>query len=362
MTDAHGLRSALIVGAGLMGASVALALRSRGVDTYITDRDPAAARLAADLGAGTDAPPAHPVDVAVIAVPPSGIVPVLLDLQGKRIAAAYTDLASTKSHIQVAATAAGVDLGAYVGGHPMAGRERSGPGAARADLFQGRPWVLTPSAATLAATVAAAETVVGACGATPVVMTAAEHDRAVALVSHAPQVVASLVAARLVDAPAGAVALAGQGMRDVTRIAASDPGLWREILATNATAVADVIDALREDLVRVAAELRATAGPTDPLSATVGLMSAGNAGEARLPGKHGAPHTDYAVVPVILPDHPGQLARLFTDAGVAGINIEDVRIEHSPGQPVGLVELAVAPAVADRLIEALRARGWSVTG
>lgn len=161
MTGAHGLRSALIVGAGLMGASVALALRSRGVDTYITDRDPAAARLAADLGAGTDAPPAHPVDVAVIAVPPSGIVPVLLDLQGKRIAAAYTDLASTKSHIQAAATTGGVDLGAYVGGHPMAGRERSGAGAARADLFQGRPWVLTPSAATLAATVAAAQTEIG---------------------------------------------------------------------------------------------------------------------------------------------------------------------------------------------------------
>jgi prephenate dehydrogenase len=69
---------------------------------------------------------------------------------------------------------------------------------------------------------------------------------------------------------------------------------------------------------------------------------------------------DYAIVPVVLPDRPGQLARLFTDAGNAGVNIEDVRIEHSPGQPVGLIELAVQPEMADRITAALTARGWTI--
>jgi prephenate dehydrogenase len=191
-------------------------------------------------------------------------------------------------------------------------------------------------------------------------MKADEHDRAVALISHAPHLLAALVAASLEQADEAAVALAGTGIRDVTRIAASDPGLWRQILATNAPAVAEVLGRIGADLQRVAAEL-GTAGPSDrPLPATASLLARGRRGEARLPGKHGTAHVDYAIVPVVLPDRPGQLARLFTDAGNAGVNIEDVRIEHSPGQPVGLIELAVQPEMADRITAALTARGWTI--
>lgn len=354
------LRSALILGSGLIGASVGLALRARAVETYVADRDPAAARLAADLGAGRDSPPPDPVDIAIIAVPPVAVVPALVDLQGKRIAQAYMDLASTKAYILRAAAAAGCDLTSYVGGHPIAGRERSGPGAARADLFEGRPWVLSPSADTSPEALTVGAAVARGCGAVPAVMSVHDHDAAVALISHAPQVVASLMAAQLADAPGDAVALAGQGVRDVTRVAASDGGMWREILATNAAPVAEIIQAVGRDLARVVAELRTADGPAAPLNDTVALLDRGRAGESRLPGKHGTPHVTYAVVPVILRDRPGQLARLFADAGAAGVNIEDVRIEHSPGQPVGLVELAVQPAVADDLTTALRARGWTV--
>ena len=374
------LRTVLVVGAGLMGASAALALRAGGVTTYLADRDAGAVRLAADLGAGREEPPPGPVDLAILAVPPDAVAGVLVDLQGKHTARAYTDLASTKGHVQWAAAAAGADLSSFVGGHPMAGRERSGAAAARSDLFDGRPWVLCPSDQTDRAALALARRAAELCGALPVVMDAEEHDRAVALVSHAPQLLASVMAARLEDADDAALALAGTGIRDVTRVAASHPELWRRILGTNAAAVADVVAAAADDLSRVAAELR-QAGVRDPaestapggvsvhhqdgreassLPATNDLLARGRRGEARLPGKHGSAHVAYAVVPVVLPDRPGQLARLFTDAGAAGINIEDVRIEHSPGQPVGLVELAVQPAVADRLGRSLAERGWTV--
>lgn len=359
-TPATPLRRAYVVGAGLIGTSVALALRSRGVDTYLTDANAAAARLAADLGAGRDEPPTETVDLAVVAVPPSAVPGVLVDLQGKGIARAYTDVASTKGYVLRRAAEAGADLTTYVGGHPMAGRERSGPAAARADLFEGRPWVLTPSETTTPEVLAVTEALLSMCGAVPVRMSPAEHDSTVALVSHAPHVLASLIAARFADAAPDAVALAGQGVRDVTRIAASDPGLWREILATNSGAVASVLETIAADLLSVIDELTKLSDPREPLTATVQRLAQANVGQARLPGKHGMAPAEYATISVVLPDRPGQLARLFSDAGEAGINIEDVRIEHSPGQPVGLVELAVQPHVAGSLVEVLRRRGWSV--
>ncbi len=380
--DAGGsaLQSALVVGAGLMGASAGLALGGKSVTTYLTDRDAGAVRLAADLGGGLEDPPPGPVDLAILAVPPDAVAEVLVDLQGKQAARAYTDLASTKGHVQRAAATAGADLSSFVGGHPMAGRERSGAAAARSDLFSGRPWVLCPSEQTDRDALALAVSAATLCGALPVVMGAEEHDRAVALVSHAPQLLASVMAARLEQADETALALAGTGLRDVTRVAASDPDLWQRILATNAAAVADVVAAAADELSRVAIELREAgvrgpAGGTTPsvasvpdrdsheapgLAATLDLLARGRRGEARLPGKHGSAHMAYAVVPVVLPDRPGQLARLFADAGVAGLNIEDVRIEHSPGQPVGLVELAVRPPVAGRLASVLADRGWTV--
>jgi prephenate dehydrogenase len=230
--------------------------------------------------------------------------------------------------------------------------------------------VLTPSPATTTHTLERARELATLCGAVPVLMGADEHDHAVALVSHAPHLVASLMAARLVEADDDAVRLAGQGVRDVTRIAASDPSLWTDILTANASAVADVLGALSRDLQDTVTALRRIAGsadvradpPAEGAERVVDVLERGNAGHARIPGKHGTPPARYSVVPVVIPDRPGALASLFADAGEAGVNIEDVSIEHSPGQPVGLVELSVKPAAAERLVGELRSRGWTVQG
>jgi prephenate dehydrogenase len=277
------MHTVAIVGTGLIGTSVALALRGRGVTTYLLDRDPNAARAAEARGAGTAGQPPEPVDLAVLAVPPTQVAAVLREQQNRGLARSYTDVASVKRLPHAAAVAAGCRLASYVGGHPLAGSERSGPLAARGDLFQNRVWVLTPSASSDAVTLARVRELVSWCGARPVVMEPADHDRAVALSSHAPHLVAAVLAARLRDAPAAVLQLCGPGVRDTTRIAAGDADLWADILAGNAAEVAGVLAEVAADLGTAEAALRSLPAGRDTGRATlVDLLRRGAAGRARI--------------------------------------------------------------------------------
>jgi prephenate dehydrogenase len=347
-----------VVGTGLIGTSVALALRERSWQVWLTDADPAAAKLAADLGAGELLPDSLAgADVAVIAVPPDAVAATLAAAQARGLARCYTDVASVKQLPVAQARERGCDLTSYVPGHPLAGREKHGPAAARADLFLGRTWALCPVAETSAEAADMVTSLVRACGAVPVRTDAAAHDRWVALISHAPHLVAAAMAAALADAPPEALDLAGQGLRDVTRIAAGDTGLWTQILSANAAPVAEVLAAVAGDLAEAA---RMLADGEDPQKSVEALLDRGRAGVARIPGKHGGEPREFAVVQVVIPDEPGALARLFHASGAAGVNIEDVRIEHSPGLPVGVAELSVRPAEAASLLDALETGGWPV--
>ena len=358
----------LIAGTGLIGTSLALALRERDTQVWLTDADEATARLAADLGAGTvltDLVDAKGIaDIAVLAVPPASVAATLAHAQDCAVADWYTDVASVKELPVTQARALGCDLASYVPGHPLAGRERHGPAAARADLFLGRTWALCPLPETSAAALDAVTALVVACGADPVRADPMTHDRWVALVSHAPHLVAAAMAARLAPSsvPPDALRLAGQGLRDVTRIAAGDSALWTQILAANAAPVAEVVAAVAEDLAAAARALAADAAAAVAVAAAgdvPDLLDRGRAGAARIPGKHGGQPRNFSVVQVVIADQPGELARLFNAAGAAGVNIEDVRIEHSPGLPVGVAELSVRPGHAAALLEAMRAGGWS---
>ncbi|MGN6302305.1 MAG: prephenate dehydrogenase [Angustibacter sp.] len=356
-----------IVGTGLVGTSLALALRAKGIDTVLFDPSPSAVALARDLGAGRFAAPDDDVTVVVVAAPPDVVADVVEAELAAHPRAVVTDVASVKAQPLRQLLTRGVDLGRYVGGHPLAGRERSGAVAARADLFAGRPWVLTPAAPTDATAVDLVRRLVELTGAVVTQMPAEEHDEAVAVVSHVPQVAASLVAARLREVPEPSVALAGQGLRDVTRIAASDPQLWTQILAGNAAAVARALHALRDDLDQVIAAVDALGADTGGRSGAPGaraavarLVAAGNEGHARIPGKHGSAPTAYTAVVVLVPDRPGELARLLQAVGAAGVNLEDLRLEHSEGRPMALAEIDVLPAAAAGLAAALREGGWTV--
>ncbi|WP_017202903.1 prephenate dehydrogenase [Microbacterium algeriense] len=349
-----------IVGAGLLGASVGHALRAKGIDVVLTDASPAQLRLAVDYGAGrVPADDDHP-SLIVVAVPPDVTADVIQAELERFPEAVVTDVASVKLEPFRTLRARGVDLTRYIGSHPLAGRERGGAISARADLFIGRPWVVCRDEETKASDLALVEALALDVGAMPLEMTPEEHDRSVALTSHVPQVVASLLAARLAGAEEGALRLAGQGVRDTTRIAASAPELWVQILGANAEPVVEILDALAADLGEISDALRQPAAPGARRIVAEAIRQ-GNDGVERLPGKHGQ-NRRFETLVVMVDDTAGQLGRLFGELGELGVNVEDLRLEHSPGAQFGLAEISVDPAALHGAIAGLQERGWRIAG
>lgn len=344
-----------VVGVGLLGTSIGLALRRHGIDVVLSDMSAENLKIASGLGAGRAPREGEQAQLVVVAVPPDRLAEQIeAALLGSE--ATVTDVGSVKSAPlrQVGERVSRSDLARYVGGHPMAGSERSGPLAASAALFDGRPWALAPHAGSSATAVGLVTGLARLCGALPVTFTPDEHDRAVARTSHLPHLLAALVAGRLTDAPADHMVLSGQGVRDVTRIAAGDPDLWQQIITANAEALTDLLSEVRDDLDLLLSAVGS--GERAPLEA---LLDRGVAGTAAIPGKHGGPAQSFAALFVAVPDHPGELARLLADAGDIGVNVEDLRIDHDPGRPVGLVELTVASDQVDHLQHSLEAREWT---
>jgi len=353
--------SVLIVGSGLIGTSIGLALREVGVDVALEDSASGRLALAVELGAGRLRLPDDGFDLGVIAVPPGQIGAELSRLQRLGICKTLSDVGSAKAQPQADAESLGVNLARYVGGHPVAGRERSGPAAAHSDLFVGRPWVLTPTPAAAPDAIDDVRALALACGAIPVEMSADDHDAALATVSHLPHVVASLLAAQLVAASRQTVALGGAGLHDTTRVAAGDARLWTDILAANSGHLAAALRAFAADAARMVDALEAiSAGDQGALATLTRLLESGAAGRARVPVKRGESAADFATVPIVVRDAPGELAALLRALGDAGINVEDVRVEHEPGRPVGVVEIDVREEAVAALIACMRQSGWQV--
>lgn len=349
------MRTARIIGAGLIGTSIGLALRRSGrwsID--FEDIDPSRLETARAMCAGESA--SGDVAVAIVAVPPRATADVCAAALARFPAAVVTDVCSVKSDLLHQLEGRGVPLDRFVGGHPMGGREVSGPESARADLLDDRVWVLTPAGSTTSGALDAVRDLVVDCRALPLQMDAEAHDAAVAVTSHVPQVLASTLAALLLDLAPDQVRVSGQGLRDMTRLAGSDPVLWSQILTANAGPVRAALQQLTGRLEGLTAALADGAGQT----ASAALIGAGREGRDRIPGKHGGASSDYDVVPVLVADEPGQLAAVFVAAGDAGFNLEDVRIDHVLGRPSGLVEVAVRPGLGAALATALRERGFDV--
>jgi prephenate dehydrogenase len=349
-----------IVGTGLLGTSIGLALSPHGVEVLLDDSSPASLALAIDYGAGRKTEDADEPRLVVVAVPPDQTAGVIARELATYPNALITDVASVKAGPLAELRALGVDDSRYLGSHPLAGRERGGAISARADLFLARPWVITPHENTTPAQIAVLEDLIHDLGATASRLSVVEHDQSVALVSHVPQLVASLTAKRLIDAPESAVELAGQGIRDVTRIASSSPELWVQILGANAGAIVPILRELRNDLDGVIDSLDDLdrAGARRHVAEE---LAAGNHGVARIPGKHGQDRR-FSTLVVLIDDTPGQLGKLLTEMGEVGVNLEDLRLEHSPGAQIGIVEIAVLPESLGHLEAELVSRGWRIAG
>ena len=354
----HQLNRVLVVGTGLIGTSIAIGLVGAGVEVFLSDLDENALGIAKDKS-GANAWQGEDVDLAVVATPPATVGDVIKSLLIQLPQAVITDVASVKSTILAELSDIDEsDRSRVVGGHPMAGREVSGAAAAQDRLFIDRPWVVTSTPQNSAEATERVVELASVLGAVPIFRSPDHHDRAVALVSHAPQIVSSILARTLINADSEDVELAGQGIRDTTRIAGSDPALWTDILSGNAAQVSSVVDGVADALKEFVQALR------ESDSATVNaLLSEGVKGKLRLPGKHGSTpgaNTGDASLTVRTADRPGELARLFAAAAKAQVNLEDVRIDHALGRMTGLVELTVSAASKPILVDALIAEGFDV--
>lgn len=346
-----------IVGVGLIGASIGLALTKLGVPVTLADASPSALALAYDYGAGV---PRHANSeeprLVIVATPPDVVADAIETALLTFPKAVVTDVASVKLQPLQQLRARGINLTRYVGSHPMAGRERGGAIMARADIFLARPWVVCSDEETPQNALQTVEGLALDLGALLTHLKPDEHDESVALVSHLPQLAASLVASRLVDAKNFEISLAGTGLRDTTRIAASDPELWLQILEANSGPILQLLDALQEDFTVLRAALADTS-VNGARSTIARLLAQGVTGVSRIPGKHGASER-FTKITVFIDDRAGQLGRLFTELGELGINIEDLRLEHSPGAQIGFAEIAVRQDVAVQARQGLSARGW----
>lgn len=338
-----------IVGSGLIGTSIGLGLALKGVGVTMSDSDSRAAGLAQDL---IKSPTSAPIDLVIFATPMGALNSVLDSEFLANPKAGFIDIGSVKSKVKVEVSTSKLDSKRFLPTHPMAGREVGGAESARADLFQGRPWIIDAQGVD-ADVVAAGVELIELLGAHQIDLDSASHDKAVALVSHLPQLVASLLAKQLGGAEEGWLDLAGAGLRDTTRIAGSDSKLWREIITANSRALSPLLKSLQSDLTALIASLEDEEVVSD-------FIEAGQKGRARIPGKHGGKAREYTYLPIVIEDKPGQLAALFDECADASVNVEDLTIEHSPGQFTGLITLALSKADAVTLAEHLKSNGWSV--
>lgn len=347
--SAGGAKRAVIVGTGLIGGSIGLALRARGWHVSGVDRDRSMAEHAAALGV-LDAVGADPhADLTFVATPVGSVVEEV----GRALentSGLVTDVGSVKSPM--------VSLMGnprYVGGHPMAGSEAEGVDGARADLFEGATWVLTPVDTTDDAAYATVRAVVADLGADIVSLPPDRHDSLVASVSHVPHLTA-VTLMRLADDRSvehrSLLRLAAGGFRDMTRIAAGHPGIWPDICAENREAIITELDRVTSAL----GEIRDIVARGDN-EALVAILEQARSARLELPARHGRPD-ELIELRVPVPDRAGVLAEVTTLATELSVSIADIEIAHSVEGHKGTLLLLVEERVADKLFDALVAHGF----
>ncbi len=345
-------KRAIIVGVGLIGGSVGLALRGDGWHVIGVDRDEsrladAVSRGVIDRTASIDDLPA--CDLAIVATPVDATAAIVERLLAAG-AAAVTDVGSVKAEIVDA-----VSDPRFVAGHPMAGSEQDGLDGASADLFSGAMWVLCPSPSTDDDVFAAVRDLVASLGANPIAIPADRHDLLVAVVSHVPHLTAATLM-RLADGRAiehrALLRLAAGGFRDMTRVAAGHPAIWPDICVQNADAIVDVLD----ELVRELSAVRDVVADRDRAALLGRLEQARNA-RRNLPTTIPSPDAMTEMrVPVL--DRQGEIAAIAALAADLDVNIYDLEIAHSAEGPRGVVVLLIETALAERLQGGLMVSGY----
>ena len=341
-----------IIGCGLIGTSIGLRLASLGHQVWLSDINSRNLALAKDLIPNSVAEP-EVFDLIVIATPVKVIKEVLKSLKSFNENSTVIDIGGLKSKLLVDVATFPDILKIFVSAHPMAGREFVGPENARADLFEDRAWLLTFTPEVAPHCVEMAKRIGLELGATTYILTAEEHDSAIAAISHMPQIISSLMGALIAGESESALNLAGQGLRDVSRLANSEGLMWSDLLIENSEKILPRIKLSIDLLQKLYADLS-----TKDIEGVFEFLAAGKSGRKRIPGKHGAKPRDYSYLPIVIDDKPGQLARIFEECALCEVNVEDLTIEHSPNQERGLITLALSRSDAEKLKNHLHNQGW----
>jgi prephenate dehydrogenase len=347
-------RRAHVVGLGLIGSSVALALSESGWSVTGSDHDAVVVDLALETGVIVDTELSNDVDLVVIATPAGVVADVAKEILARvaKQALIVTDVAGVKSAI-----VADVPDPRFLAGHPMAGSELRGLAGARADLFRGCTWVLTPTSATRPETYTALHGVLRELGANVVAVAADDHDRLVAVASHVPHLLAGALmneASRVAEQDAVLLQLAAGGFRDMTRVAAGDPTIWPDVLFENRVAITQSLEALEERL----AALRIALNSDDHAAVTADLINAASA-RRQLPGR-ALDSEHLAYLRVAVSDQPGVLAAVTMAASEMLVNIYDIEIAHGIEGASGTLLLAIDARQADLFSRVLSERGFQV--
>jgi prephenate dehydrogenase len=348
-------RRAQVTGLGLVGTSIALALRAQGWHVTGRDLDEARARRARELGAVDELGVDHLAAVAFVATPVAAIAAeanalLASDETGELV---VTDVGGVKGPIVHE-----ISHPRFVGGHPMAGSELEGPDGADPELFDGSTWVLTPTSSTDPTAFSTVQSVIASLGADLVALAPDRHDDLVAVVSHVPHLTAATLmglATEATDAHTALLRLAAGGFRDMTRIAAGSPAIWPDICRDNAPAILPVLD----DLIARLNEVRRIVAEQDR-PGLVALLDRAQLARRNLPPRASRP-SSVTELHVLIPDRPGVLAQVTTIAGELGVNVEDFEIVHSQYRPRGVLILTVAAEAAERVRHALAEHGFGLS-
>jgi prephenate dehydrogenase len=335
-----------IIGTGLMGGSLAMAIKALGAGEVVAcdisedARSGAEEMKVADVVVDSPAKAVHDADMIFVATPISAIPEALKEAAPSMEASAIvSDLASAKLGVIQAIESVLPDGVRYVGGHPMTGSEQSGVRFARPDLFKGMYYILTPTETTDPAAFQSLHSLLTAIGARVISMDPESHDRVMATISHVPHLLSLLLmemAASEREQMKNVFTLAAGGFRDMTRISASSPDIWMDIVSENR---AYIIERLRDYSGRVGGLIDVL--ERDDMQALEKMFNNARAARAELSRKSGAEISDLYAISLPVPDEPGVISRITTAVGALGTNIEDIGIVHPLEGETGILTLKV---------------------
>ena len=345
-------RRGQIVGTGLIGGSVALALRSAGWHVTGTDIDAQTAERAKTLGVIDATGIDQEAELTFVAVP-AGSLEVEIEKALRETKGMVTDTGSVKTGV-----ARSINDPRFVPGHPMAGSEQDGIEGADERIFDGAVWVLTPTEGTEDLGLRELQTVLSSMGCDVVTMTPERHDALVAIVSHVPHLTAASLMCladdrALDDAPL--LRLAAGGFRDMTRIAAGHPDIWLDICEENRDAIVTVLDEFTDRISHIRNVVAASDrdGLTD-------LLSQARRARTNLPSRYVRPQ-DLLEIRIPIPDRKGQIANITMLAADCDVNVADIEVAHSTEGAQGVLVLVIARAEVQRFLAVLAGQGYKPT-